>query len=419
MKQFISVLQFELSNFFKNKTYLITTVLISVLLIVGLSLPSFIDFDFLKDDNSTKVEEKNDDKITLGIYNKNDVIKDISILEKSFNNVTWKEYTDEEDMKKDIKDEDIKGAFSVKSLTDYTYYVNNSSMDDSNEKLFTGVLKSLYRESEINKLGLDYNKVEEIYNADIKSDVKILGKDSVSNFLYTYGLIFIIYMMIVLYGQLVATSVTTEKSNRAIEVLVTSTSTNSLIFGKVIAGVIASIIQVAAWLGSAIITYSVNSGAWNNKLDFIFNIPYNVLIVFAVFGILGFLLYCFIYAVLGALVSKTEDLGKSCTSVTMILVVVFILSMSTLSTPDSLLSKVLSYVPFSSCFSMFLRVGMGSVSIIEVIISLAILVVSIIVVGILGSKIYRLGTLMIGNPIKLSNALKTIKRDKKPNKISK
>ena len=143
MKQFISVLQFELSNFFKNKTYLITTVLISVLLIVGLSLPSFIDFDFLKDDNSTKVEENNDDKITLGIYNKNDVIKDISILEKSFNNVTWKEYTDEEDMKKDIKDEDIKGAFSVKSLTDYTYYVNNSSMDDSNEELFKAASSSL------------------------------------------------------------------------------------------------------------------------------------------------------------------------------------------------------------------------------------------------------------------------------------
>ena len=419
MKQFISVLQFELSNYFKNKTYLITTVLISVLLIVGLSLPSFIDFDFLKDDNSTKVEENNDDKITLGIYNKNDVIKDISILEKSFNNVTWKEYTDEEDMKKDIKDEDIKGAFSVKSLTDYTYYVNNSSMDDSNEELFKGVLKSLYREAEINKLGLDYNKIEKIYNADIKSDVQILGKDSVSNFLYTYGLIFIVYMMIVLYGQLVATSVTTEKSNRAIEVLVTSTSTNSLIFGKVIAGVISSIIQVAAWLGSAIITYSINSDAWNNKLDFVFNIPSNVLVVFGIFGILGFLLYCFIFAVLGALVSKTEDLGKSCTSVTMILVVVFILSMSTLSTPDSLLSKVLSYVPFSSCFSMFLRVGMGSVSIIEVIISLVILVVSIIVVGILGSKIYRLGTLMMGNPIKLSNALKTIKRDKKSNKISK
>lgn len=414
MKQFITVLQFELNNFIKSKSYLITTILISLILIIGLSLPSFIDFNFL---NDNKVEESND-KVTLGIYDKNNDIKDLSTIEKSFNNVKWKEYKNEKDMKKDIKDKDIEAAFVVKSLSEYTYYVNNSSMDDTNKEVFEEALKTLYRESEINELGIDFSKVEKVYNAKIKSDVEILGKDSVRNFIYTYGLIFIVYMMIVLYGQLVATSVTAEKSNRAIEVLVTSTSTNSLIFGKVIAGVLSSIIQVAAWLGSALITYSVNSDAWNNKLDFLFNIPADVLVTFSIFGVLGFVLYCFIYAVLGALVSKTEDLGKSSTSITMIIVVVFILSITTLSSPDSLLSKVLSYVPFSSCFSMFLRVAMGSISLIEIIISFVILVASIILVGIIGSKVYRLGTLMIGNPVKLSKVLKSMRKEKISKKVN-
>ena len=67
-------------------------------------------------------------------------------------------------------------------------------------------------------------------------------------------IVFIVYMKDIMYGQMIAVSVATEKSNRSIEVLVTSTSSNSLIFGKVIAGAVAGITQVALILSAALIT---------------------------------------------------------------------------------------------------------------------------------------------------------------------
>ena len=71
------------------------------------------------------------------------------------------------------------------------------------------------------------------------------------NYAYTYIMIMVLYFLLIFYGQMIATSVTSEKSNRAIEILVTSVDSNSLIFGKVFAGAIAGLIQCVLILGSA------------------------------------------------------------------------------------------------------------------------------------------------------------------------
>lgn len=73
---------------------------------------------------------------------------------------------------------------------------------------------------------------------------------------------------------------------------------------------------------------------------------------------------------------------------------------------------IASYVPFSSFMSMFVRVAMGSVSMVEVAISLLILAGSTIFIGIMAAKIYRMGTLRYGNPIKMKDAIKQLKNSK-------
>ena len=93
---------------------------------------------------------------------------------------------------------------------------------------------------------------------------------------------------------MIAVSVTTEKSNRAIEILVTSVDSNSLIFGKVLAGAISGLIQAGIILGSALISYRLCADAWGHGLDFLFQIPAAVWVVFVIFGLLGYLLYAFL-----------------------------------------------------------------------------------------------------------------------------
>lgn len=404
MKQFFNVLTFELNNYFKNKAYLLSTVLISAFLVIGLSIPKFFNTDNLFDGD-------NDTKNSIVLYDKNNTLDSIDKLTPYFGDVEIVTVSSESDAKDKVNNGDVKSGFIINSFTDYTYLVCNSDFKDTNQKIYEQAISKLFREDYLTSKGLNAEEMESLFNMPINSNVEILGKDSVSNFAYTYGLIFIIYFVVIAYGQLIATSITSEKSNRAIEVLVTSTNTNSLIFGKVIAGAIASLIQVGLILSSGLISYKVNSSAWDNKLDMIFNIPSEVLICFTLFGIIGFLFYSFIFGTLGALVSKTEDISKSVMPITMIFAVVFMLVMFNLTNPDGTVIKVLSYVPFSSLIAMFTRSAMGTVTVPEISLSLAILVGSTILVGLLASKIYKRATLMYGNPIKLTKALKWIRKD--------
>lgn len=402
MRQFSEVLRFELSNYFRSKSYVITTIIMVIVFIVGLSVPRFMDLSSFGSDSD---EEK-----MMVLYDEKNVIPDISVLEQCFANTEWKVVDNKEEVKELVKSEDAEAGFIVNEDLDYSYIINNSDFSDEKQVVFEKVLSTLYRDKTLTAQGINAQEIEALYNTEVNKDVEILGKDSVSNFTYTYGLIFIVYMIVVLYGQLIAVSVTTEKSNRTMEVLVTSTSSNSLIFGKVIAGTIASIFQVGVILTSALVTYNFNTDVWNHKLDFVFNIPSEVLITFGIFGLLGFLFYSFIFGTLGALVSKTEDVSKSIGPVTLIFVVAFMAVMTSLTNSDGILMRVLSYIPFSSLISMFVRVAMGSVETIEVIISAVILIISTGVVGVLASKIYRRATLMYGNQIKLTKALKWLKK---------
>lgn len=416
MRQFFTVLKFELGNYFKKKSFIISTVIISLLIIIGLSIPNFVDMSsilFDEDQNKTEAEDiVDEEKSNLAIYDQNNAISNKDTLKTYFPNSNWKVVKSQDELKKLVEDENVEAGFNVKNLTEYNYIVQNTSLNDVNEEQFNEFLKNEYVKYKTSNEGIDFDKVNSIYNTSIVSNIEILGKDSANNYMYAYILIFALYMMIIMYGQLIAMSVTAEKSNRAIEVLVTSTNTNNLIFGKVIAGAIASIAQVAVIMSSGLISYKLNGKVWNGVLDNIFKIPSELILTFAIFGILGYIFYSFIFATLGALVSKTEEIGTSVGPVMMIFIVAFIISIFGLSNGNSTLMKVCSYIPFASPMTMIARVGSGSVTYIEFIISSLILIVSTVLVGMGSSKIYRMATLMYGNPVKLKNALKWIKKEK-------
>ena len=216
-------------------------------------------------------------------------------------------------------------------------------------------------------------------------------------------------MLIVMYGQMIAVSVTSEKSNRAIEVLVTSTTPNSLLFGKVIAGAIGGLLQIGIVLGAILVSYQINRAQWGGMLDMLLHIPASVLVTFAFFGMGGYLFYAFLYGAMGALVSKTEDISKSSSGLMMVIMVVYFFSLMQLMNPEGMVIKVLSFLPISSYSTMFARIAMGTVSTWEIAVSFIILVISIVGAGFVGAKLYRMGTLRYGNPIKLRTALKSIR----------
>lgn len=426
MKQFITVLKFELANYIKNRTYMVTTILMAVVLGALMFLPRVLDLTGLVGESQGSVaveesvleeqeeqvnEEESSQTETYLLFDPNEIVNQ-ELLEQYFPGVMWQEAESEEEIRTAVEQQNALAGFCVTAEDHFTYYVFNKSMTSGDTEIFSELLGLVKQLNYCEEHDLNFEEVSQVFQfADqVQYEEEILGKDMVSNYFYCYAFVILIFMMIIMYGVMIATSVTTEKSNRSIEVLVTSTSSNSLIFGKVIAGAIAGICQVGIILGAILLSYQINREAWNGFLDPYLNIPIDVLVTFALFGIGGYLFYAFLYGAVGALVSKTEDINKSSSGLQMVIMIVYFVVLVQLTNVDGIVIKVASFLPFSSYSAMFARVAMGNVEMWEIIASFIILVVSVVAAGLIGAKIYRMGTLRYGNPVKFSHALKSVLR---------
>lgn len=412
MRKILIVLKYELKEYFSSKGFMIATLAIAALAAIALCIPRVMDM-VKSGEKDTVVEETTENAEDMDIFYLLDQsgVVDLAVLEAYFPEVNWLVAENEDALIEAVESQEAEAGFVVKSVSEYDYYVFNKSMYDSNSEIFTEAMKGFYRTQYCVEHNLDINEITQIFNTEIVENTEVLNKDSGDNYWYCYMLVIVVWVLIMLYGQMIAVSVTNEKSNRAIEVLVTSTTPNSLLFGKVFAGAIAGLFQAGVVMGAILISYQCNKSYWGGMLDMIFDIPVSVLLTFAVFGMGGYLFYAFLFGAMGALVSKTEDVSKSSNLLVTITMIVYFLSLFQLTNVDGVVIKVLSFLPFSSYCTMFARIAMGTVAIWEVILSVIILIASIIGAGILGAKIYRMGTLRYGNPIKLSAALKAIRKE--------
>ncbi len=422
MRQFLTVLKFELNNYFKNKSFLLTTIVLMILAVGIIAVPGVImNMDRGESGNSAVSgsvsageeadgDDSEESPVSFALWDKNGSIVDTGAFAASMGmNVEWISCTDADQVEKAVNSGEAEAGFIVEDLLHYTYVVENNSMYDMNQEAFSQAAAVTYRAQILTDQGIDPVQIETLYQTQPAVETQILGKDSAGNYAYTYMLIMVLYFLLIFYGQMIATSVTSEKSNRAIEILVTSVDSNSLIFGKVLAGAIAGLIQCALILGSAVGAYQIFGESWGGLLDNVFDIPIPVWAAFAVFGIMGYLLYAFCFGMLGALVSKTEDISKAATPITMIYLVSFFIAIFGMTDSDGILMKVASFIPFTSSNGMLIRISMGSVEIWEIIISGVLLAATCAATGFLAAKIFRFGTLMYGNPIKFTTALKKIR----------
>lgn len=407
MKNLWNVYCFELGNYFKSKSYVLSTVIICLIAIVGLSIPGIISN--ITGGDGGDGESESQIAQTIAICDSGSIISDE--LLQSYGKTDIKRVTSEKEVKDLVKSEKAEVGFVVKSSSEFDYYVFNKSIYDESGDMFKEVMSTAAKTKYCADNHVDYKEIMKMDNDSIKCNENILGKDSTSNYWYSYILVILVFMIIVMYGMMIATGVANEKGNRTVEVLVTSTSSTSLLFGKVFAATTAIIFQVGLIFASILGSYRINADKLGGVLDMVFDIPSEVLVTFAVFGLGGFLIYAFMYGALGALVSKIEDLNKSAGTAQMLVMIIYFLVLFQMQEPDGIVIKVLSYLPVSSYSAMFIRIAMGNVALWEIIVSAIILYASVIGMGFIASKMFRNSTLRYGNPIKLTNAIKGLRKE--------
>ena len=410
MKQFGKILKFELKGYLKNKIFIGFTLFFVVLIAVVMFIPN-IKAIFVSDTNG---ETPLEDLPVMLVYAEDEALASLS--KEYFANafVGYNVKVAEggiDDLKKAIVSGEIECAFVMNSASSYTYYVNNLSMYDYNTATADTVLQEVYRVNAMMQNGLTPEQVGEIMSVQIESSTETLGKDQMQNFFYTYIMIFALYMVIMLYGQMVSTNVATEKSSRAMELLVTSAKPTNMMFGKVLASCIAGLSQIIIIFGTAILLYSINKDSISNPIvASIFDIPIELFIYLIIFFVLGFLVYAFLYGAIGSTVSKLEDVNISVMPITYLFIIAFmvVIFSMTSGSVDNTAMLICSYIPFTSPMAMFTRICMSTVAWYEIALSIAVLVGSTIGIGILSARIYRVGVLLYGTRPKIGNIIKTV-----------
>ena len=410
MKQFGKILKFELKSYLNNKTFVGVTLFLVALIAVVMFFPRIAA--------AIRTEDTTPEELPVLLVKAEDAAQG-EMVQEAFS-AAFVEYTvrltdaDADTIKNQILSGDAEGAFVLTGPTSYTYYVNNRTMYDANEAIAMEVLQRLHQMQAMLGSGMTAEQVGDVMNISIQGQTELLGKDQMQNFLYTYIMIMALYMVILLFGQMVAMNVATEKSSRAMEVLITSAKPANMMFGKVLASCAAGLVQLVAIFGSGLLLYNLNKAylGGNEIVDSIFNIPPELLGYMLVFFLLGFLIYAFLYGAISSTVSKLEDINTAVQPVTYLFLAGFMVVVFSMSSGnvDNLLMKICSYIPFTSPMAMFTRLAMSAVAWYEVALSVGILVGTTVGIGILAAKIYRAGVLMYGNAPKIGTILKTVWR---------
>jgi ABC-2 type transport system permease protein len=214
----------------------------------------------------------------------------------------------------------------------------------------------------------------------------------------------LLYMTVLLYGQMIGRSVLTEKSSKTVEIMLSSVRPMELLFGKILGKVLASLLQYGVWLGlsavfikyvgpligvSVSIGLSLSSFAW-----------------LVLFFLLAFFLYCSLYAALGAASEDEQHLGQLAWPIIVFLMLPVVMISAIISSPHSPLVVGLSLFPLTSPIVMLLRVVQGAAETWEILVCIGLLLLSIAGAIWLAAKIFRVGILMTGKRFKLAEVIR-------------
>ncbi len=239
---------------------------------------------------------------------------------------------------------------------------------------------------------------------------------------------FLIYFLLIFYSQGVATSIVTEKSSKLMDTLLLSTKPTELILGKMLANSLAGILQFTVWVLSVIGGFATGTALvrWINpesnmsilsvfdmlsEVGGLFSVT--VVIIAVLFTVSGFLLYCALSAIGGAISEKAEDLSANNVIFTGIMAVSFLAVIFTNPIYSGFPSpEIILYIPFTAILTVPVQILLGNISILQALISLLILIAVTAGMVVLAGKIYKAFALYKGKFPGIKKALEFLKSGK-------
>lgn len=404
MNQTFLIIKREYLTRVKRKSFIITTILMPLIFVALMALPTVI-------------------AAMSGPENKKIAVVDrTGFISKAFlgNEAMSFEVSDQPlDTLKNREDLDailVIPSNVVDHPDDVVMYTNGSPSPQT-DMFIAQILNSAIEQIKLSRYNID--NLDKIL-ADVHTDVSIRNiridgdeeKESSSMASYFIGLIltFTLYMFILMYGQMVMTSIIEEKNNRVLEIVVSSVKPTRLLMGKIFGVGAVAVTQIVIWgvlislftifVMPSLMTSVVASGADVDivqMLSMLGNVGYilGLVALLTLFLILGYMFYSAIYAAIGSAVDNIQDASQIQMFALVPIILGMVFSMTVLNDPNSTLAIWMSMIPFTSPMVMMARLPFGIAGW-EIVVSLAILIVSTLFMIWVSAKIYRVGIFMYG-----------------------
>ena len=417
----------------KNKSFILMTFLSPLFIVALLSLIAY-----LTSVNNEKVR-------TISVLDESGILSEAlissdQILYESLNGM------DLEDAKTTSNSNNAYGLLHVPDLAleDVSEKIKFYSKESPSLSLISSLESKIEKrigELKLKKMGVDLSKISasKTYvniNQEDFEGVKTSKAGSFLKLIFGAAAGYLLFMFIIIYGNLIMRSVIEEKSSRIIEVIISSVKPLQLMLGKIFGTSLAGITQFAIWViliailsfaasnffgidlsanpQQEMMTAAVSDVNANSELQALIaelhSLPLiNLIVAFVLFFFGGYLLYSSLYAAIGAAVDNETDTQQFLMPVVILLVVGFYVGFFTaLEDPHGTISVVFSYIPFTSPIVMLIRIPFG-VPIWEQILSLSVLIFSFLVTVWIAAKIYRVGILMHGKKPSYKDLIKWLK----------
>ena len=431
----------EYKNRVTQRSFIISTVIILVLVVIAAFIPTIIQYFASKSNAQTKIVVVNNAGPIAGLDNTAltryiDTALNGTASQTTRTNtsakppfaITIQSSNDLSRLQNQVKN----GSLDILLVLDrpsnqnvqFTYYTNTSAANDSNLSTIQTLAQQLNFLDTAHRLGLSPAQTNSLFAQPSFTAVNIGQNQSsrpqseiIAGYILAYAGNILVYIAVVIYGMGVATGVAEEKGSRIMEILVNAASPFQLMVGKIVgigaAGLTQMVCTVAVGIGALLLQIPIQTalfGANNGAISLIItgiSIPFLLLLL--VYFILGFLLYATLYAAAGALVKRQDEVQNAVAPLTYLLVFGYIISYFGIYAADATWFKVISYVPFWTPTTMLARIGVGGVVWWEIPFTIALTIVAIFICAWISARIYRFGVLMYGQRPGLGQLAKMVR----------
>ena len=409
MRDLWTVTEFTMKEMLRRKSFIISTLIILVIIIVGINIPNILKLFTDSSETGERLLIVDSSNVFEGNLSSLEQMNTGYEVQISNENISF------DDIKSKIENKEIDDAIIVEQTDDnikIRYIVESTTMMAGVPENIISAINTIYSNMQINKLQLTPEQIASItpnfeYSLEQTEEQEVQG-----NVLAIMLLSIVLFYAIYFCAYQVSSSITTEKTSKIMETLVTSTSPKTIVLGKTVGIGIVGLLQVCLLVAVALITaYTcLEPGTLDSILDMSNFTPY-LAIITIIYFILGYVAYALMYALTGSTVSKPEDIQSANGPVAIIAVIGFYLSYFTMMNPTSDLNVFASMLPISSPFCMPFRIMMGLASTTDVVISILILLVTIFIIAKVAIKIYSNAILNYGTKMSFADLIK-VYRDK-------